>query len=87
MRWTNERLTWNDILEIEDYELDRCMKESRNVSVKTEVAEVVPEFKSYREAVLEGLKRMAERVVDRSVRASNVSVVSPKRNWSAMLEE
>ncbi|XP_064099424.1 uncharacterized protein LOC135210460 [Macrobrachium nipponense] len=61
MRWTNERLTWNDILEIvEDYQLDRCMKESKSVSVRTEVAEGIPEFKSYREAVLEGPRQMAE---------------------------
>ncbi|XP_064107967.1 uncharacterized protein LOC135216523 [Macrobrachium nipponense] len=84
MRWTDERLMWNNILVIvEDYELDKCMEESRSVSVRTQVAEIIPEFKRYRKAVLEGLRRMAERVVDRSVRASSVNVVSPKRDRSA----
>ncbi|XP_064077631.1 CCHC-type zinc finger nucleic acid binding protein-like [Macrobrachium nipponense] len=83
MRWTNERLTWNDILEIvEDYEFDKCMKESRSVSIRTEVNEGIPEFRSYREAVLEGLRQMAEQAADRSIRASNVCMVKPTRDRS-----
>ncbi|XP_066959067.1 uncharacterized protein [Macrobrachium rosenbergii] len=74
-RWTSERLTWGEILEIvEDYELDRVIKESRNVSVRAGVDERVPEFGSFRDAVLRGPMRMADSVIDRSVRASNVEV-------------
>ncbi|XP_066983487.1 uncharacterized protein DDB_G0283697-like [Macrobrachium rosenbergii] len=74
-RWTNERLTWGEILEtVEDYELDRVIKESRSVSVRAGVDERVPEFGSFRDAVLRGPMRMADSVIDRSVRASNVEV-------------
>ncbi|XP_068242291.1 uncharacterized protein [Palaemon carinicauda] len=75
MRWTKERLTWDYILEIvEDYELDRCMKESKSVSVKTGKEEIVPEFVSFRDAVMRGPMSVADSVVDRSVRASNVGI-------------
>ncbi|XP_068221724.1 uncharacterized protein [Palaemon carinicauda] len=75
MRWTQERLTWDDILEIvEDYELDRCMKESKSVSVRTGMEESVIEFGSYKDAILRGPMRVADNVVDRSVRASNVGI-------------
>ncbi|XP_068243830.1 uncharacterized protein [Palaemon carinicauda] len=73
MRWTQERLTWDDILEIvEDYELDRCMKESKSVSVRTGMEESVIDFGSYKDAILIGPMRIDDQVVDRSVRASNV---------------
>ncbi|XP_068238631.1 uncharacterized protein, partial [Palaemon carinicauda] len=75
MRWTKERLTWDDILEIvEDYELDRCMKESKSVSVRSGMEESVPEFVSFRDAVMRGPMRVADSVVDRSVRTSNVGI-------------
>ncbi|XP_064120808.1 uncharacterized protein LOC135225403 [Macrobrachium nipponense] len=51
----------------------------------TEVAEGIPEFKSNREEVLEGPRQMVERVVDRSVRASNISVINPKRDRIASI--
>ncbi|XP_066964919.1 uncharacterized protein [Macrobrachium rosenbergii] len=74
-RWTNERLTLGEILEIvEDYELDRVIRESRSVSVRAGVDERVPEFGSFRDAVLRGPMRMADSVIDRSVRAGNVEV-------------
>ncbi|XP_068227433.1 uncharacterized protein [Palaemon carinicauda] len=75
MRWTKERLTWDDILEIvEDYELDRCMKKSKSVSVRTGMEASDPEFVSFRDAVMRGPMRVADDVVDRSVRASNVGI-------------
>ncbi|XP_068229112.1 uncharacterized protein, partial [Palaemon carinicauda] len=76
MRWTKERLTWDDILEIvEDYELDRCMKESKSVSVRTGMEESVIKFGSYKDAILRGPMRIADQVIDRSVRASNRGTV------------
>ncbi|XP_068226751.1 uncharacterized protein [Palaemon carinicauda] len=81
MRWTRERLTWDDILEIvEDYELDRCMKESKSVSVRTGMEECVPEFGSFRDAVMRGPMRAADSVVDRSVRVSNVGIPMPRND-------
>ncbi|XP_068209447.1 uncharacterized protein, partial [Palaemon carinicauda] len=75
MRWTQERLTWDDILEIvEDYQLDRCLKESRSVSVRNGMEESVPNFVSFRDAVMRGLVRVTDSVVDRSARASNVGI-------------
>ncbi|XP_068227404.1 uncharacterized protein, partial [Palaemon carinicauda] len=76
IRWTQERLTWDDILElVEDYELDRCMKESKSVSVRTGMEESVIEFGSYKDAILRGPMRIADQVIDRSVRASNGGTV------------
>ncbi|XP_068229220.1 uncharacterized protein [Palaemon carinicauda] len=76
MRWMQERLTWDDILEIlEDYELDRCMKESKSVSVRTGMEESVIEFGNHKDGVLRGPMRIADQVIDRSVRASNGGTV------------
>ncbi|XP_068225352.1 uncharacterized protein [Palaemon carinicauda] len=72
MRLMQERMTWDDILEIvEDYELDRCMKESKSVSVRTGKEESVIKFSSYEDAILRGPMRVADQVIHRSVRASN----------------
>ncbi|XP_068210793.1 golgin subfamily A member 6-like protein 22 [Palaemon carinicauda] len=65
MRWMQERLTWDDILEIvEDYELDMCMKESKSVSVRTGMKESVIEYGSYKDTFLRGPMRMDDQDLD-----------------------
>ncbi|XP_068236964.1 zinc finger CCHC domain-containing protein 7-like [Palaemon carinicauda] len=55
-------------------EYERCMKESKSVSVRTGMEESVPESVSSRDAVMRGPMRVVDSVVDRSSRASNVGI-------------